>query len=66
MVEFVKKNEKKISLCLNFRNKGRACFWLDQLLKDRQLREKFSIPGSELGQKPKMKIILDLERAEIA
>lgn len=38
-------------------SKQAACFWLDRLLKEPQLKT-FQIPGAEKGQRPKIKVYL--------
>lgn len=44
-----------------FVNPERACFWLDRLLTNYELKEKFGIPGSKDGRSAKMKCILVLK-----
>lgn len=38
-------------------SKQAACYWLDRLLKEPQLKS-FQIPGADKGQRPKIKVYL--------
>ena len=51
------KNGNSYSLHLIFHSRESACRWLDELLRNKKMKE-FKIPGSEQGNAAKMKVKL--------
>ena len=54
------KIDRKYGLYLQLGRPDVTCRWLDTLLGDHNIKQRFSIPGSKNGNQAKIKIIMEL------